>query len=137
MPLLSWDSKYSVEVQSIDKQHQKLFEMLNELHDAMKAGKGRQLAPAILERLVSYTQEHFAAEEAMMRQARYPDFASHKAEHDKLKNEVAKMVKDLEGGEESSMLAMPLLDFLRDWLQTHILSRDKNYTYHLRAAGIH
>ena len=90
MALFSWSDKYSVDVPSIDKQHKKLFDMLNELHDAMSTGNGSQLAPAILKRLVAYTQEHFVAEEAMMKQARYPDLASHKAEHDKLSSEVAK-----------------------------------------------
>jgi len=137
MPLLSWSDKFSVEVQSIDKQHQKLFAMLNELHDAMRAGKGRQLVPAILERLVDYTHEHFAAEEALMKQAKYPDFASHKAEHEKLKNEVAKMLKDAEHDGDWSTLSLPLLDFLRNWLQSHIVNRDKHYTAHLRTAGIH
>ena len=137
MPLLTWDDKFSVDVQSIDKQHQKLFAMLNELYDAMTQGKGSQLAPAILERLIDYTQEHFAAEEALMKQACYPDFASHKAEHEKLKAEVEKMLKDAEGASGLSMLSMPLLDFLRNWLRTHIAQRDKGYTCHLRAAGIH
>ncbi len=137
MPLLTWDDKFSVDVQSIDKQHQKLFAMLNELYDAMTQGKGSQLAPAILERLIDYTQEHFAAEEALMKQARYPDFASHKAEHEKLKAEIAKIMTDAEGPGGRSVLGIPLLNFLRTWLQTHIAHRDKAYTCHLRAAGIH
>ena len=40
MALLTWTTEYSVAVEAIDKQHQKLFAMLNELHDAMKSGKG-------------------------------------------------------------------------------------------------
>jgi hemerythrin len=131
---MSWNNGFSVEVESLDKQHQRLFAMLNELHDAMKAGKGKLFAPAILERLVDYTREHFAAEEALMKRANYPDFASHKAEHEKLKNEIAKMLKNAEGGD--SGVSMELSDFLREWLKTHILQRDKQYSGHLRTAGI-
>jgi hemerythrin-like metal-binding protein len=134
MALLDWKNEYSVDVQSIDTQHKKLFGMVNELHDAMKTGAGSKIAPAILKRLVSYTREHFANEESMMLRAKYPDFASHKAEHDKLTHEVVKMVEDFESGKV--VLSVKLLEFLRKWLQLHILSCDKKYTGHLQAAGL-
>ena len=136
MPLMSWNSGFSVEVESLDKQHQKLFAMLNEMHDAMKTGKGRELAPAILKRLILYCCEHFSAEEALMMRANYPDFNRHKAEHDKLKDDVAKMAKDFEEGKTSLVLSMKLQSFLRDWLQSHIVERDKKYVADLHAAGV-
>jgi hemerythrin len=134
MALFNWSDKYSVEVQSIDKQHQKLFAMMNELHEAMASGKGNQLAPAIVKRLVNYTRDHLAAEEGMMRRANYPDFNTHKAEHDELNRKVAKMAKDIEGG--NVVLSINLQNFLREWLKTHILLRDKQYSAHLRTAGV-
>src|ERR1039458_7281820 len=88
--LFTWSNEYSVEVESIDKQHQKLFETVNELHKAMKAGKGGLLTPEIVKRLAAYAQAHFAAEEGAMKRANYPDFASHRAEHDKLVGDVAR-----------------------------------------------
>ncbi len=135
MALLNWSGEYSVEVQSIDKEHQKLFDMLNELHDAMKVGKGSVVAPEILKRLIAYTCEHFAHEEGIMVRTRYPDYARHKAEHDKLTSEVTNIVHDFEAGKV--VLSMKLLDFLRAWLQAHILGCDKRYSRHLQAAGIH
>jgi hemerythrin-like metal-binding protein len=135
MPLLTWNEEFSVEVQAIDRQHQKLFQMMNELHDAMKVGNGSKLAPAILTRLVAYAREHFATEEALMKHARYPGLAAHRAEHDQLTQQVAKMVKDFADG--NAAITTSLLDFLRNWLRSHILTRDKSYTAHLRAAGIH
>jgi hemerythrin len=134
MALLDWKTDYSVDVQSIDLQHKKLFGMVNELHEAMKSGKGSQIAPEILKRLVAYTREHFANEESMMLRAKYPAFASHKAEHDKLTTEVVKLVQDFDAGKVA--LSVKLLEFLRSWLQNHILSADKKYTSHLQAAGI-
>jgi hemerythrin len=134
MALFTWNKEYSVDVQSIDKQHKKLFDMINELHDAMVAGKGSLLAPGIVKRLAAYTREHFTSEEGLMKLASYPDFASHKAEHDKLNDEVAKMVKSL--ADETVVLTMDLQEFLRSWLMTHIAQRDKKYSLYLHAAGI-
>ena len=82
MALLDWKNEYSVDIQSIDKQHKKLFDMINQLHDAMKSGVGAKLVPVILNSLVSYTRDHFANEENLMRQAAYPTYANHKAEHE-------------------------------------------------------
>jgi hemerythrin len=129
MALLSWSTEYSVEVESIDEQHQQLFAMLNELHDAMKAGKGTEQAPLVLKKLAEYVCEHFAWEEALMAKAGYPDLARHKAEHDKLTNEVAKMLQELESGK--TVLSMKLQGFLRSWLQEHILGCDKKYVSYL------
>lgn len=134
MALLNWSNEYSVEVQTIDKEHQTLFSMLNELHDAMRVGKGSQVVPTILKRLVAYTREHFVNEESLMMRARYPDFITHKGEHEKLTNEVVKIMRDLEAGE--AVLSVGLLDFLRDWLQRHILGCDKKYSTCLRTAGV-
>jgi hemerythrin len=134
MALISWDTQYSVAVDSIDKQHQKLFGMLNELHEAMKAGQGKQTVPLILGRVVQYAAEHFANEESLMRKAGYPAYAGHKAEHDKLTAEVLQMVRDFEAGKV--VLTMDLADFLRKWLQTHIIACDKRYTAHMQAAGV-
>lgn len=129
MALMNWSTEYSVEVESIDQQHQQLFAMLNELHDAMKAGKGTQQAPRVLKNLVEYACEHFALEEALMAQAEYPELVRHKAEHDRLTAEVAKLMQDLESGK--TVLSMKLLQFLRNWLQEHILGCDKKYISYL------
>jgi hemerythrin len=134
MALVTWGTQYSVAVDSIDKQHQKLFGMLNELHEAMKAGQGKQTAPLILGGLVQYAAEHFANEEGLMRKAGYPAYAGHKAEHDKLTAEVLQMVRDFEAGKV--VLTVDLADFLSKWLQTHIIACDKKYTAHMQAAGV-
>jgi hemerythrin len=126
---MNWTAEYSVEVESIDQQHQKLFGMLNELHDAMKVGEGAQTAPRVLKNLVEYVCEHFALEEALMAQAQYPELARHKAEHDKLTGEVAKLMQDFESGK--TVMSMTLQRFLRTWLQEHILGCDKKYMSYL------
>ncbi len=39
--LINWNQSYSVQVKEIDIQHQRLVEMLNQLHELMKAGQGK------------------------------------------------------------------------------------------------
>jgi hemerythrin-like metal-binding protein len=134
MALLSWTNEYSVGIPSIDKQHHKLFDMINQLHDSMKSGLGGKLVPIILNNLISYTRDHFADEEKSMRQAEYSNYASHKAEHGKLTAEVVRLVKEMEAGDMA--MSVEILDFLRKWLQHHILTTDKKYIAQMLAAGI-
>jgi len=59
LPLIAWNDSLSVGVMTIDAQHKKLVDTLNQLHDAMLSGQARQLTSPILERLLQYTREHF------------------------------------------------------------------------------
>lgn len=130
MPFLTWNDKvHGVGVQRFDQEHQKLFAIINELHDAMRAGQGRLKVADILGRLTKYTVEHFAGEEAAMRAANYPGAASHAAEHAKLKNQVKTFLAELEAGK--SMVTIELMNFLRDWLERHIQQSDRQYKTHL------
>jgi hemerythrin-like metal-binding protein len=131
---MEWNEKYSVNVSSIDYEHKKLFEMINELSDAMRSGKGSGIAPDILKRLAAYTQEHFAHEEKMMVRAGYANYATHKVEHDKLTREVVELMRNFD--DKKVVLSISLLDFLQRWLTTHILSCDKQYVAPMQAAGV-
>jgi hemerythrin len=42
MALFNWNDSYSVKVAMCDQQHKKLFEIINELAEAMRQGKGQQ-----------------------------------------------------------------------------------------------
>lgn len=133
MAILNWSKEYSVGVQSIDHEHQTIFAMLNELHDAMDDGEGSQSTPAFLERFVTYTRDHFASEETMMLWTGYPDFARHKVEHDTLTTELAKIMEDI--NQRHAAVGIGLLVSLCQWFQWHILAFDKQYIGHVRTAG--
>ena len=56
MPLMNWTEKLSVGVAVIDDDHKKLVAMVNELYDAMQAGRGKDTLGRILDGLVQYTK---------------------------------------------------------------------------------
>ena len=76
MPLIAWDQGFSVGVGSIDEQHKKLIGLLNDLHDAMRFGKGRDVLGKVLAELIDYTAYHFRTEEGLF--AKYgPDIVKY------------------------------------------------------------
>jgi hemerythrin len=135
MALITWDQSFSVKVEPLDKDHQKLFSLLNMLHDAMHAGKGNSVIQSIVEDLVSYTHTHFQREEVLMEQTKFPGLEGHRREHRKLIAQVAEYKTALDSGGRVNTIAV--LEFLREWLTKHINGMDKGYSSHLNANGVH
>ena len=125
MPLVEWNDSFSVQNAEMDKQHQHLFWLLNQLHDAMGKGKGRGILPNVLDELLQYTQVHFAAEEALMQKHNYPGFVIHKRQHEDLIARVAKLHKQFLVGDFSA--SMQTRDLLKEWLSEHIKGSDQKY----------
>ena len=122
MTIIAWDEKYRTGYLDVDKQHQELFRMVNELHEAIVAGKGKELMIKTLDGLAKYVVTHFAVEEKLMIEKKYPGFAEHKAKHDKLKVDAVDMIEKYKSGKLA--LSITVSRFLGDWIQTHILVED-------------
>ena len=82
MPIISWNNNMSVKVAEIDKQHQKLVDMINDIHDAMRQRKAKDILGDIIAGLGDYAVKHFTHEEKYFARFNYPDSAAHKKEHD-------------------------------------------------------
>jgi hemerythrin len=134
MALVTWDQSYSVKVKQCDEKHQKLFRLMNALHEAMRVGKGRTVLQQIVAELSDYTKTHFRAEEALMEQAKYPALAGHRLEHHKFVTQISEFQRDLNAGTGGNSVAV--LEFLKDWLVKHIKKLDQSYSAHLNAHGI-
>ena len=133
--LFTWDDSFSVNIGLIDMQHKKLVSMVNELHQAMVEGSGKERLGNILSKLIGYTREHFTTEERLMQAHAYPDFLAHKSQHEHL----TKTVVDLQRrfGSNEVGLTIEVMEFLKDWLHDHILGSDKKYSPFLNAKGVH
>lgn len=125
MAFIQWDTGFSVNVAEIDKQHQKLVGMINDLNDAMKQGKGKDTLAKIIGDLFNYAGNHFATEERYFDKFRYPAATSHKLEH----SNFVKKVSEFKGSFDSGKLALTIevMTFLKDWLKGHIQGADKKY----------
>lgn len=134
MAVFVWNESYRVNVKKCDEQHQKLFAIINELFEAMSAGKAREALDNVTAELAAYTQSHFRAEEELLRRAQYPKLAVHQGEHHKFEAEVAKLRSA--SGLGGSINAVNLLHFLKDWLANHIRQTDKQYSGYLNERGI-
>jgi hemerythrin-like metal-binding protein len=134
MAFMNWNDGLSVGVKTLDDQHTVLIETVNELHAAMMKGQARTVAGKLLNTLVDYTRDHFASEEAMMEATKYPALATHRLKHRDLTKQVGEYVARFEKGDIT--LSVQLLNFLSDWLATHIQGDDQKYGPWLNEHGI-
>jgi hemerythrin len=125
MSYLKWSDKYSLNVAEIDEQHKKLVGLVNEMYDAMHAGKGRDMIGTVIAEFVAYTDYHFKAEERLLRQNGYPEYNGHKEMHDNLSRKAHSIKKAFDRGNTPTAIEVMLL--LTNWLNTHILEEDRKY----------
>ncbi|MDP8243596.1 MAG: bacteriohemerythrin [Candidatus Hinthialibacter antarcticus] len=129
---VEWSDAMSVQAHNIDEQHKKLITLINQLYDAMKDKQAKAVLSGILDELVRYTKNHFSAEENKMEQAGYPKLEAHKKIHVGFTDKVLEFQRAFESGEV--ILSQDILDFLKDWLISHIMKQDQEYTPYMQSA---
>lgn len=130
---VEWQDSYSVGINSIDQQHKKLINLINQLQTAVDYSTGEEFEREALNELVEYTKTHFTHEEGLMQQYGYPAFEPHKAEHTQMIKQVENVIAEYEKDPDRSMTHA--LNFLKDWLINHINGTDKQYSSFLQEKG--
>jgi hemerythrin len=122
---VQWDDCYSVGIELLDKQHKDLFDFTNELYTGCRKGEtaAREHFIETLHATVDYVTNHFSTEERMMEKTQYPDTAKHKKEHADFVKKVMESQKELEEGKRG--VAIKFVQFLKDWIVSHIAVCDK------------
>jgi hemerythrin len=129
---VQWQASYSVGIKLIDKQHQELINMTNELFASCLMGDeaARRFFKKVIQGAVDYINFHFSTEEKMFVLVNYPQAAAHKKEHETFVAEVVKQVKDFEAGRK--FVPNAFARFLKNWVLTHIVISDKKYSEYIR-----
>ena len=130
MNFLEWTSDLNTGIELIDEQHKKIVDYINELYEAQQR-RDTENTGAIIERLVDYTVQHFADEEALIEAAGYPLVQQHKMVHRRFIDKVTQLQNQHEMGVDTSA---DLLKMLETWLFSHILHHDHGYIKSVKAS---
>ena len=131
---LEWEDEYSVGIDSIDQQHRKLINLINQLQTATDYSTGEEFERDALDELVDYTKTHFSYEEGLMKDNDYPGFESHKVQHEKMFKKVEEVLAEYEQDQDTAM--SNAVEYLKDWLINHINGTDKQYSSYLIGKGV-
>ena len=83
---------------------------------------------------MKYTKEHFATEESLMKLYQYPGYDEHKQKHQKMTERVIQLKGKYDSGELSNPIQ--ITNFLKNWLNRHIIDTDKGYGPFLNDKGV-
>jgi hemerythrin len=134
MALFTWTPKMSVGIAKIDKEHQGLFNSINQLHEGMLAGCGKEALGSVLVQPFRYTKIYFGHEEELLRMHGFPGLADHLELHQAFRAKVGELDAQVKAG--MAALSIATLTFLRDWLAKHILGVDMQYKDFMATKGV-
>ncbi|MDR2760168.1 MAG: bacteriohemerythrin, partial [Spirochaetaceae bacterium] len=96
--IVEWDDRYLVGIPLVDEQHKELIRLTNTLYESCLQGDeaARENFKVAIQGTVAYVKFHFSAEEQILKNVNYPDFAVHKKEHEEFVKQVLEEVKAFE-----------------------------------------
>lgn len=129
MALIEWRSAFNVGVPSVDHEHQELIKLINDLHAHVQQPQPALTVGEFLGEIYARIAAHFALEERVMREHRYDQYADHKADHERLLDEIRDIMDDymMLGAFNETVLA----ERLRDWFTEHFRIKDARLHAHL------
>lgn len=125
MEMFTWNSEFDVGVELINDQHKKLIQLINDLSEAMSAGKSSEVLGSVLKEIIKYGIYHFDTEEELFDKYDYEDVINHKKEHSSFKETASQLMKDYEDG--NYRVSLETLQFLKGWITKHIKTTDMKY----------
>ena len=124
-----WDpAKLELKLPALDKEHQVLIQLMNELHESVEKKETKQRQSDRLNALYKATVAHFSGEEKFMQSIAYPDFDRHCLVHKNLLERLQKFATEFTSGKTE--LGDDFFNFLKVWLASHIAVIDMKYSNH-------
>lgn len=127
---LEWEERFSIGVDVIDKEHKKLFKIINKL---FAYGEDEEKSQWVCQEGIKYFKkhavQHFADEEEYMESINYKGLKMHKRIHDDFREKtIPALEKELEESDYSEEAISHFLGVCTGWLLGHTLTEDQAIT---------
>jgi hemerythrin-like metal-binding protein len=123
MALIEWRKEFETGVPDVDYEHRELVDLINRLHEHMSGGGDPARVTEFLGEVFARIAAHFALEESIMRKHAYDEYETHKAEHERLLDEI-RDIMDAQQDTASTNYEDSLSSTVRDWFVDHFKSKD-------------
>lgn len=122
MALLYWRDTFNTGIPSVDYEHKHLIDIINQLYEKIRhddVAEVNEFFAALHDRIAA----HFALEERVMKERRYEGYTEHKADHERLLDEIRNLMEEHYKGaylNASDVLAQRL----ERWFSIHFNTMD-------------
>lgn len=127
---IMWQDRFDIGVPSIDREHRKLFTILNRIFDAVKQQSRSEWAcQEGIKYFKNHAMKHFEEEEKYMLSVNYSGYEMHKRIHNNFrKNTLPALERELEQTKFSEEAVSHFLGVCAGWLLGHTLTEDQAIT---------
>lgn len=122
MKLLQWKPEYSVGIASMDDEHREMIELINLVYEELGTHPDNDQIESFLGDIFSAISMHFALEERIMRDANYYEYPAHKADHERLLDEIRDLMDSFAADPKAGTKA--LQEGLSSWFLAHFSTFD-------------
>lgn len=121
MALIDWRDDFRIGLPEVDHEHRELIDTINGLHADLGTGADAARVGAVLGEIQAAITAHFALEEKHMAALGYDEFGAHKADHERLLDDILDIMDDLDasGRYEPVALAQSLAGWFGEHFRTH------------------
>jgi hemerythrin-like metal-binding protein len=130
MALIDWKGEFTIGIPAVDYEHREMIELINELYEEIvRPGASKAAVAEFLGEINLSIGAHFALEEKEMRDRRYDQLAAHKADHERLLDEIRDLMDRYE--DDQNFSEQELAHRLSAWFVIHFGSHDARLHRHL------
>ena len=122
MSLIEWREEFSLGIPEVDHEHRQLIELINSLHADLGTERSLQDTADCLGEIYACIAAHFALEEKVMRARGYDQLADHKADHERLLDDLRDIMDSVWA--QQTLDDRKLSDRLSRWFVDHFRTRD-------------
>ena len=123
MTLIEWRDEFRTGITAVDFEHESLIALLNELYANVGADAPKDEVEDFLGEVHAQIGAHFALEEKIMRTAAYDQYGDHKADHDRLLEDI-RDIMDRFAAEGYEGYGDDLSAHLKSWFIDHFKTKD-------------
>lgn len=135
-----WTDELSVGIKRFDDDHKRFVRLINQLSLVLEHADENGQIPGeeidiTLHELENYFFGHCFREEQVMAKAGYPGLEEQHEQHQEFITKVRELAFHCQGSTNAKH-GLELLQFMYNWLNSHIAVSDRKYMQHLRLRGI-
>ncbi len=123
MSLISLKNDLATGIEGLDDEHHNLIELMEAVCESFERADPTDAVSDEFGELYSKVSAHFALEETLMRERKYANYDSHKADHERLLEQIGSMLDACEQG-KCVDCGVSIRDCLEKWFAKHAQEMD-------------
>ena len=128
-----WQAQYALGHDTIDRPHQQIVAILNQLYEALRNGTAEEYMEVILDTLRRYAETHLVYEEALLTEIGYPDLAEHRRCHAQRRSKARRFQARFQT--EGGAICHDVFLMAKKWWLNHNHGEDRKHMPYLRRAS--